>query len=98
MYSSLRLAYFFMKLGPAFVYYQKRRFYRVNWFNTNKARNPGTIEKWIANSDGQTDGLTDLPTDRVRVQYLSEYVLRCKKGTIRKNAVAQWRRVGLNFR
>ena len=97
---------------------------------------PGTAEKRIVKSDGRTDRLTDWRTDmkdwrtyQRGVQYSSEYVLRCKKGTLeiwnrgeilnnlamfkylyinsncvfsktiwRKNAVAQWRRVGLNLR
>ena len=57
----------------------------------------------------RTDGMTN---ERKRVLYLSEYVLRFKKGTLKnpgeyflkicqiffeKNPVAQWKRVGLNL-
>ena len=61
---------------------------------------------------GILTGLTDWPTEGRLVQYLSEYVLWCKKGTLKnpgeiflkisqiifeKNAVAEWKRIGLNL-
>ena len=57
-------------------------------------------------TDWLTNGQTDWQTDGRRDQYLSEYVWRCKKKDTNKfgehyrswkNAVAQLRRVGLNF-
>ena len=78
-----------------------------------QARNPGTVEKRIANSDWRTDKLMNWHDGLTGVQYLSEYILRSKKGTLknpgetffknllnhfwRKNPVAQWKWVGLNL-
>ena len=75
-----------------------------------QARNPVTVDDCKFNR--QTGGVTDWPTDGRRVQYLSKYVLRCKKGTLKnpgkyfqnpsnhfwkKNVVVQWKRVGLHL-
>ena len=52
-------------------------------FSIIKKQARGRLRKgW---TDWQTDGLTDWPTDGRRFQYLSEYVLRYKKGTLKNS-------------
>ena len=84
-----------------------------SFVSLKQARNPGTVEKRIANSDWRTDRLMNWHDGLTGVQYLSEYILRSKKGTLknpgetffknllnhfwRKNPVAQWKWVGLNL-
>ena len=79
-----------------------------------EAQDLGTVQKRIAKYNdwriGQFEKLTYWQTDGRRVKYLSEYFYE-KKGSknpgeffknlpnrYEQNAVAQWRRVGLNFR
>ena len=40
-------------------YFLDSGFHNSNYLEIKQARNPGTVEKRIANSDGRTGGLTD---------------------------------------
>ena len=110
------------------VKWWSREMSQIKMFNLNLLNKPGTrgrlrkglqipmdgLTDWQTErlKDWRTYGLTDWSTEGRRVKYLREYVLRCKRGTLKnpgeifsKNLpnhfwkkIVQWKRVGLNLR